>query len=467
MRLALKLALVGVLLLLLMIPLLMLYGLVAERQQRGAEVAAEIAQATAGNQTVVGPLLLVEAEQVTEPKRLVTRDGVIGEELEQERTTVQYLVSPDTLHIHNDLRTERRGRSLFQVLLYHDAMRLQGRVTHTVPATESGTTLRPQRAWLVLGLGDNRGLRGLDLKVNGAAASAEPGTRVEWLSAGLHVPVDVAALDRPLAFDWSLQLSGTGWLGWLPVAGETTVETRGDWPHPSFDGRHLPQAPEVREDGFTAAWSVSRLSSRVPQALTRCNVAGGHCAALDEAGFGLRLVEPVDRYLMTDRAMKYALLFLVLVFGAVFLVEALAARPVHFVAYGLTGLALAMFYLLLLSLSEHLGFGPAYAIAATACAGLVAHYLAGVLGGVRRGAAFGLGLLGLYGVLFLLLRSEDYALLVGSLLLFVLLATVMTLTRRLDWANVGLPTPPAFRVPAPGFASPAGEAAAGRGPDTP
>ena len=131
--------------------------------------------------------------------------------------------------------------------------------------------------------------------------------------------------------------------------------------------------------------------------------------------------------------MKYALLFLALVFGAVFLVEALAARPVHVVQYGLTGLAMAMFYLLLLSLSEHLGFGTAYAIAATACSALLGHYLAGVLGGTRRGLAFGAGLAVLYGVLYLLLRAEDFALLVGASLLFAALASVMLLTRHTDW----------------------------------
>jgi inner membrane protein len=448
MRIGLKLLLVGFLLLLLLIPLAMLNSLVSERQARGAEVAAEIAQASAGEQHLVGPLLLVEAEKLTERKRVVTRDGHMGEEIEQQRETVHYLVPPDTLAIANTLRTERRGRSLFQVLLFHDAMRLSGEIRHRLPPVE-GAALRPVRAWLVLGLGDNRGLRSLTLGVNGRMLDAEPGTRVGWLPEGLHVPVALADLERPIAFDWALELSGTGWLGWLPVAGETKVTARGDWPHPGFDGKHLPQTPEVGADGFNASWSVSRLSSRVPQALAQCAPLATDCAGLAGAGFGLRLVEPVDRYLMTERAMKYALLFLVLVFGAVFLVEALAAKPVHFVQYGLTGLALAMFYLLLLSLSEHIGFGLAYAIAATGCAGLVAFYLAGVLGGWRRGLAFGAGLGGLYGVLYTLLQSEDYALLVGSALLFVVLAAVMALTRRVDWTRLNslAAAPPPYSPP--------------------
>ena len=431
MRIGIKLFVVGVLLVLLMIPILLLDGLVGERQQRGREVAAEVTAASAGPQQVVGPLLLVEARKETVRERVVQRAGQPFTETETVATIVHYLVPPDTLVIDNELRTERRGRSLFEVRLYHDRMRLQGTVRNRLPVGDA--KLQPLRAWLVLGLGDNRGLRTLSLGVNGADVAAEPGTRLPWLSEGLHVPVPLDALARPVGFDWKIGLTGTGALTWLPVAGETTVSARADWPHPGFEGRHLPQAPAIDDAGFDARWAVSRLSSRVQQGLAACTPMGQDCAELQGGAFGVRFVEPVDRYLMTERAMKYALLFLALVFGAVFLVEALAARPVHVVQYGLTGLAMAMFYLLLLSLSEHLGFGTAYAIAATACSALLGHYLAGVLGGTRRGLAFGAGLAVLYGVLYLLLRAEDFALLVGASLLFAALASVMLLTRHTDW----------------------------------
>ena len=444
MRLGLKLLLVGFLLLLLMIPLLMLGGLVGERQRRGQEVADEVAAAASGPQRIVGPMLLVEARRDVQVTRVVERDGHVGQETQTQSTTVQYLVPPETLAIDNTLRTERRGRSLFQVLLYHDAMRLQGRVAHVLPV-EDGATVVPLRAWLVLGLGDNRGLRALALAVDGKPVEADPGTRMSWLPQGVNVPVPLASLGRPIAFDWQIELTGTGSLEWLPVGGETTVTARADWPHPSFDGRHLPEAPQVGDDGFDARWAVTRLASQVQPMLAACPPAGNECAAALEGGFGVRLVEPVDRYLMTERAMKYALLFLGLVFGAVFLVEALTAKPVHFVQYGLTGLAMAMFYLLLLSLSEHIGFGLAYVVATGACVSLLGYYLAGVLGSRVRGVAFGVGLAGLYGILYLLLRAEDFALLVGSAVLFAALAFVMILTRRLDWHALGRQPPPKVR----------------------
>jgi len=436
MRIGWKLVLVGLLLLLLLVPLAMLDGLVDERQQRGQEVAADIARASAGPQDLVGPLLLVEAQQTKERKRVVNRDGHLSQETEQATETVYYLVSPDRLQVDNQLRFERRGRSLFTVPLYHGALALQGRITHRVPVLEGGP-LQPVRAWLVLGLGDNRGIRTLAMKLGGRALAADPGTRIGWLPEGVAAAVPLAALAAPLDFDVRLDLSGTGHLGWLPVGAETTVTARGDWPHPSFEGRHLPETPGIDDSGFQAQWNVSRLSSRVQQVISGCPVTSIHCNGLGEGLFSLRLVEPVDRYLMTDRAIKYALLFLALVFGAVFLVEALASRPVHFVQYGLTGLAMAMFYLLLLSLSEHIGFGAAYALAASACSALVGYYLAAVLGGGRRGLAFGAGLAFLYGLLYLLLRSEDHALLVGAGALFAALATVMALTRRVDWSRLG------------------------------
>lgn len=437
MRIGWKLALVGLMLLLLLIPLGLLDSLVAERQARGQEVAAEIAQSSSGPQQVVGPLLLVEARKLTERRRVVTEGGVMREETEQASETVHYLVSPAKLAVDSRLRIEKRGRSLFTVPLFHGALKLAGEFRHETHATEDGSRLQPVRAWLVLGLGDNRGVQAMTLKVDGRPVTAEPGTRVGWLPEGLHAPVPLAALDQPFAFDVALDLTGTQSLAWLPVGSETTVTASADWPHPGFEGRHLPQASKITDDGFSANWAVSRLSSRVQQVVAACPPLAGDCAGLADSGFGVRLVEPVDRYLMTDRAMKYALLFLALVFGAVFLVEALSSRPVHAVQYGLTGLALAMFYLLLLSLSEHIGFGLAYGLAAAACSGLLGYYLAGVLGGLKQGLGFGLGLAALYGLLYALLRSEDYALLVGAGVLFAALATVMALTRRVDWHRLG------------------------------
>lgn len=444
MRVFLKLLLIGGLLIALLIPLLLLRGLVEERKNRGREVAQEIALASSGMQHWVGPLLLLEAEETHRRTILRNEGGASAAVVQHEevRQRVHYVVAPQTLAIDSRLSTQERRRGLFGVRLYTDQMRLKaGFQWPETPALE-GERLshRWLDAHLVVGVGDARGIQRMNLRVDGEAREIQPGTLIGYLHEGVHV-----ALGRP---DWQAghrfeveldaQLQGTQALSWAPLAGEAKVSVQADWPHPGFGGKRLPDSPQIDAQGFRAEWTVSRLSSQFLQALGQCKVGASQCPALNDAMFGVTLVDPVDRYLKTERALKYALLLLVLVFGAVFFVEALRGVNVHPLQYGLTGLALAMFFLLLLSLSEHIGFGPAYGLAAVACVSLIGTYMSAVLGGRQRGVLFALLVAGLYGFLYVLLQSEDYALLAGSLVLFALLAGVMLATRRLDWRQVSL-----------------------------
>lgn len=433
-----KLAVVGGLALLLMIPVAMLRGLVHERQQRAFEVREEIAQSSSRAQWISGPMLLLVTEFEHEEVRRVTEDGVQREVTQRRMERQGRLVLPETLELTAHLDTERRGRSLFSALLIHAGLEVGA--GFRMPELPDGHS--PVRVSLVLGLGDSRGLRELSLEADGRALRPEPGTGVNWLGQGVHFPLslDVLRQDR-MQVRGRLALSGTESVHVLPVGGETRVRITGAWPHPGFVGDSLPIAPTVGPDGFEAEWRVNRLASQAQQAVQRCGVSAQHCGDATGAAFGVRLVEPVDRYLMTDRAMKYALLVLVLVFGTVFFIEVLQRRALHPLQYGLTGLALAMFFLLLLSLAEHIGFGLAYLLASTACVGLISTYLAGVLGSRRDGLVAAGALGGLYGLLFGLLQSEDYALLMGSLALFAFLACLMLATRRVDWSRLGGGTP--------------------------
>ncbi|PKM08501.1 MAG: cell envelope integrity protein CreD [Gammaproteobacteria bacterium HGW-Gammaproteobacteria-4] len=435
-----KVLVIGALTLLLLIPLLMLRGLVTERQQRADAVRAEIAGSSSREQRVVGPLLRVQIEEVLRVRRKVTENGVERDAVEQVRRSALRVIAPEKLSMRNVLRTETRHRGLFSAMLYHDAAELSADfVWPTPPALDED-----RLAWtivaadFVLGLGDNRGIGHIALAVDGQELAAEPGTGIAWLPEGVRLPLPATVLARvragdPLQLAGALELTGSERLSWVPVGGETQIDARADWPHPGFQGNYLPQAPEIDEHGFRAQWSVSRLSSQAHRAVQDCPLTQNACAGLYEATFSVALVDPVDRYLKTDRAMKYALLFLVVVFGAVFFIEVLKGVAVHPLQYGLSGLALAIFFLLLLALSEHLGFGAAYGLAALACVALIATYMGGVLGSRRRGLGFA-GLLGLlFGLLFGLLQSEDYALLIGAVALFAALSTVMLLTRRLNW----------------------------------
>jgi len=205
-----------------------------------------------------------------------------------------------------------------------------------------------------------------------------------------------------------------------------------DWPHPSFQGLFLPAHHELRADGFDAHWQVSRYASQGAERLAGCEIAKP-CAALTAQELGVSFIEPVGVYRQLERASKYGFLFIGLVFAAFFLLEILRRLRIHPIQYALVGMALAIFFLLLTALSEHIAFGAAYAIATFACVGLITGYLVRALRSSRIGVTFGAALSALYAVLYALLRAEDYALLAGAVVLFGLLAAAMVGTRRVDW----------------------------------
>lgn len=441
MRTGLKLLTIGGLLIVLMIPILSLRGLVWERQQRGGEAAEDIARSSSRAQTLVGPLLVLESEDTLRRSREFRNVNGNENVVEEVKVRRQMVVPADSLRLSNRLATQERRRGLFSVPLYLDELEAEVRFTMPEPPPAEGERVAQRwvSAALVFGLGDARGIQSFSVTVGDAERRVEPGSPLAWLGDSVQVPIEVAQLHagKTIEMRLSARIQGTQALNFAPLAGEASVAVHADWPHPSFQGQRLPDGSDIGEAGFDAEWTLSRLSGQAVHMLPQCRADASGCVAVDAAQFGVRLVDPVDLYLKTDRAMKYALLFLVLVFGAVFFVEALRAVNVHPLQYGLTGLAMATFFLLLLSLSEHIGFGPAYLLAALACVALVATYMQAVLGGGRRGLAFGALLAALYGLLYGLLQSEDYALLMGSLALFGLLATVMLATRRLDWRRLG------------------------------
>jgi len=440
MRLALKLLGIGGLMVLLLIPLALLDGLVHERQSRAADVVADIAQASANAQRVTAPLLRLEVEREVQRMERAGDDPRFPLQPVSRTEVETLLVAAETVEVDATLATETRRRGLFEARLYQQKADIRARFR--VPALRAlpgQQSVRIRDARWVLGLGDNRGITALALTANGQPLQAEPGTGVVWLPEGVQavLPGDWAA-GSALETQAALTLTGTSQLAWLPVAETFRWTLAGDWPHPRFAGFALPTEREVRADGFSAEWRMSALASQAPQRLAACGPEA-HCGGLEGTALSLELLDPVDRYLMTDRAIKYALLFLGLVFGAVFLLEVLRGAAVHPLHYLLVGLALALFFLLLLALAEHLGFALAYALAATACVALIGYYLSGVLGGWKRGLGLAGLLAALYGALYGLLQSEDHALLLGAVLLFGVLAATMVLTRRIDWSKVGLP----------------------------
>lgn len=234
-----------------------------------------------------------------------------------------------------------------------------------------------------------------------------------------------------------LGIQGTGEFHVMPVGRESQISLSSNWASPSFMGQYLPVAHTIAAAGFTAQWSTSFFSTNLEETLRRCADSSTARSEFNSRLLGVSLIEPVDQYLKTERAIKYALLFISLTFAGFFLFEVLKKLSIHPIQYALVGAALALFYLLLLSLSEQVGFGIAYLLSSGACVGLIGFYVGSILRSGWRGLGFAGMLTTLYGALYALLGADDYALLMGSALLFGLLAVVMVLTRNVDWFSLG------------------------------
>jgi inner membrane protein len=301
---------------------------------------------------------------------------------------------------------------------------------------------------MFVAVSDARGIRVATISVGGTALPVLAGTEQASHPRGFHavIPTAVQAAGGVLQAEVSLDLVGTGDLAFAPVGDTTTVALASDWPHPSFSGRFLPNEREVTAQGFSARWQLTSLATSAPQELlngaTVCELGDSGTmtaspVAVDKTRcietFGVAFIDPVSAYVLSDRATKYGQLFIALTFVGVGLNELLKRLRVHPVQYLLVGSALAVFFLLLVSLTEHIAFAWAYVAASAACTTLLAFYASFVLRGARAGAVFGAAIAALYGALYLLLQLEQSALVLGSLLLFAVLGAVMVATRRVDW----------------------------------
>ncbi|MEG0860608.1 MAG: cell envelope integrity protein CreD [Pseudomonas sp.] len=435
--LSIKLGTIALLIVLLLIPLLMIGGLIGERQELRDNVVQDIAQSASFSQQISGPVLVVPYRKAE--RRWKTEDGNTYQETKQVSGHLYFL--PETFELKSGIDTELRSRGIYQARLFHADNHISGQFK--VPAqwgiTEDFEDYRFDPAFLAVGISDIRGIeKGVQLQFNDQRLDFQAGTSLSWLGGGVHVVLNALDGKAETLFDYAFDLSlqGTGQLHVLPVGRSTRVSMAANWPHPSFVGNYLPSSRKIDAGGFSASWQTSFFSTNLEDAMSQC-VVNGNCEDFRARAFGVSFVDPVDQYLKSERAIKYALLFIALTFAGFFLFEILKNLSVHPIQYALVGAALALFYLLLLSLSEHLGFGLAYLLSAGACVLLIGFYLCHVLHSVLRAMGFALGLAVLYGMLYGLLSAEDYALLMGSLLLFGLLGVFMVLTRRLDWYSVG------------------------------
>jgi|CXWL01.1.fsa_nt_gi inner membrane protein len=439
-----KLGLLGFLVLVLLIPVSQVTDLVRERQGRQMSVADEIAGTWGGPQRLVGPVLAVPYH-VSRINRQVVDGRVVDSPYDDPGTV--YLL-PKTLSWRGTMAPELRSRGIFDVVVYASELTAEGSFVLPTELVPGEPLAKPHwaEARLALAVPDPKGLvRGISLRLQPTAGSElavafTPGTGPAQgvLGSGISAAIVAPAQEPPepgstLAFAFDLALRGSQDLQVLAAGEETTLTLTSPWPSPSFSGAFLPSDRTVGPAGFQAKWSVPYFGRGFPQQWDGASV---DLATLQAAEFGVTLVQPADGYQRTERAVKYAALFILLTFGLLFMLELLSPVRLHPAQYLLVGFSLCLFFLLLLAISEHLGFEGAYGLAAVATTLLVAGYTAAILAAPKHGLAVAAALGTLYGYLFVLLRLEDLALLLGALGLFAVLAGVMFLTRRLDWYSL-------------------------------
>lgn len=418
-----KAATLSAIALLLLIPLSLLGSLVTERTSQRDTAIRSVARGWGDRQWVGGPILAIPVTAESGAAR-----------------TYDWYVLPERLDISVELQVQdtRRRLGLYDVPVYVARVRAKGQFDlqrEIERLTRGGTSLHLhlEQTRLLLPIQDPRGIREL---LSGAQGSQdfEPssGFPLPVLAAPLNIGAESSASAQ--SFDLSFDLAGTQSLEILPLARAVHVQMHGNWPDPGFTDGFLPTERRIDARGFTAIWQVLNLNRTYGD---RWFQGSTSTETLLGSGLGVELAQPVDIYQRSTRAVKYGGLFIALSFLTLFLVETLQRRPVHPIQYGLMGLALSLFYLLLLALAEHIGFLLAYLLATAALCILMAVYLSGAFRSARSGAASGGILAGTYALLYLLVTSENYALLAGSLALFALLATTMFLTRKIDWYAQG------------------------------
>jgi inner membrane protein len=440
-KLAIKACIIGLLMLLLGLPLLMIQSTINERMYFRENAARSIAQDSVGEQQVYGPVLVIPYDETYNVEEKV------GEKKEIRRATVHstHLIFPNQLEVVSRLGTERRYRGIHQVLMYNGAHKVSGDFVvpsmADLPHKVGGSDIKLGRPYVALAVADVRGVHDFPRLVWGLQSfEFERGSGLRSQSAGLHASLQIADLTPgPVKFSFDLNLSGMNSQEFVPLAKNNRFVMSSPWPHPQFGGRFLPEQRAVSDKGFQAVWRISSLATEAQDQLLRAEreVAPGQRAAPALDVIRTSFIEPVNVYSMADRATKYGLLFVALTFAAFFLFEVMKRLPIHPVQYALVGLALALFFLLLLSLSEHIDFLLAYVLASAACIVLIGYYLAHVLRDRLRGVSFGLALTLLYGALYGLLSSESNALVLGAILLFAVLAGIMVATRKVDWYRLG------------------------------
>ncbi|MBL1215509.1 MAG: cell envelope integrity protein CreD [Ignavibacteriae bacterium] len=419
----LRLGIIAVLTLVLLIPALMIQSLISERQVRRDQSIKEVFDKWGNAQTVSGPILSLPFKSF-----IKSNDGTLT------FVTKYAHILPANLAVSGNINPEIRYRGIYETVLYNTKLIFEG----YFDSGELKSLNIPEQnimwdeAFVSIGITDMRGIKELiKIRWNESELTANPGIESnDVLTSGVSAPVKIDNKEGLFEFSYSINANGSEGLFFTPLGKETDVNLSSKWNTPSFDGQFLPVKREIDENGFTAEWKILHLNRNYPQKWI------GSKYQINASSFGINLLIPVDEYQKTMRTAKYSILFIALTFITFFMIELLNQKTIHPLQYLLIGFALLIFYSLLLAVSEHLLFNYAYLISALMIILLITAYTQSVLKSKLHSLLIAGILVMLYSYLFIILQLQDYALLMGSIGLFIILALVMYLTRKVDWFSI-------------------------------
>ncbi len=431
-----RLITIGILLLILLIPVSMIEGLIRERESRQEEAIREVSSKWGERQTITGPVLTIPYRHYSK----VFENNQSGQfKLVESKAYAHFL--PDQLNFSGKINPEERKRGIFKVIVYNAGVACSG----AFPRPDfSDWKIQPQDilwddAFVALGMSDLRSIKeNFSIQFGSDTYYFNPGIETnEVIASGISIKPDWSGPDSAggeIPFSMDLKFNGSSELNFIPTGKETTVSLKSEWDSPKFDGAFLPDNRTVTENGFEASWKVLHLNRSFPQSFR------GSVSGIMESAFGVTLIVPVDEYQKSMRAAKYAVMFIALTFLVFFFVQVLNKVRIHPVQYIMVGLALCVFYTLLIALSEHIQFGYSYLIASVAIIALITLYAKSIFNNRKLTLLILLILVILYLFIYTIIQMEDFALLMGSVGLFIVLSLVMYLSRKIDWYGLNEPS---------------------------
>lgn len=417
--------------LLLLIPTFMIENLISEREWTQDEAIREVSAKWGEEQTISGPFISIPYHRYV--KQFSPKDSI--EKIVQIKEHLHIL--PTKLNISGNINPEKRHRGIYEIVVYNSKLDISGTFNQfDLKALDIQTKdILFDQAEFVVGINDLRGIEEqVNLNWNKEKVSFNPGVPTNDIAgSGINASLAIDPnIDKIYDFDLSLDIKGSQKLYFTPVGKITDIDLSSEWPNPSFNGAFLPDHREVNDKGFNANWNILHLNRNYPQ------IWAGSRHSIDPSSFGIDLLLPVDNYQKTYRSIRYAILFIGFTFLVFFFIEVLNKIFIHPIQYILVGVSLIVFYTLLLSISEHLKFNLAFIVSAIATLSLIAGYVRAILKSGKLTILI-IGILTvLYSFIFVIIQLQDYALLIGSIGLFIILGLVMYFSRKIDWYNINL-----------------------------